>query len=61
MRGLIVLACFFVLLSGSMEIVQPDLKSEGAVATHGPSEFTGEMTMISRRLCAAASPSPESL
>jgi thioredoxin reductase (NADPH) len=39
----------FVLLSGSMEIVQPDLKGEGPVATHGPSEFTGEMTMISGR------------
>jgi thioredoxin reductase (NADPH) len=42
---------FFVLLSGSMEIVQPDLKGEGPVATHGPGEFTGEMTMISGRRC----------
>ncbi len=40
---------FFVLLSGSMEIVQPDLKGELPVATHGPGEFTGEMTMISGR------------
>ncbi|MFZ0335774.1 MAG: FAD-dependent oxidoreductase [Candidatus Acidiferrales bacterium] len=42
---------FFVLLSGGMEIVQPDLKGEGLVATHGPGEFTGEMTMISGRRC----------
>jgi thioredoxin reductase (NADPH) len=38
---------FFVLLSGSMEIVQPSLDGERAVATHDPGEFTGEMTMIS--------------
>ncbi len=38
---------FFVLLSGSMEIVQPDLNGERVIATHGPGEFTGEMTMIS--------------
>jgi thioredoxin reductase (NADPH) len=42
---------FFVLLSGSMEIVQPDLKGEAPVATHGQGEFTGEMTMISGRRC----------
>jgi thioredoxin reductase (NADPH) len=42
---------FFVLLSGSMKIVQPDLKGEQLVATHGPGEFTGEMTMISGRRC----------
>lgn len=42
---------FFVLLSGSMEIVQPDLTGEVPVATHGPGEFTGEMTMISGRRC----------
>ncbi len=42
---------FFVLLSGSMEIVQPSLKGESLVATHGPGEFTGEMTMISGRRC----------
>ena len=38
---------FFVLLSGSMEIVQPGLEGERAVATHGPGEFTGEIAMIS--------------
>jgi thioredoxin reductase (NADPH) len=42
---------FFVLLSGSMEIVQPDLAGERPVAAHGPGEFTGEMTMISGRRC----------
>ncbi|MDQ2945963.1 MAG: FAD-dependent oxidoreductase [Acidobacteriota bacterium] len=38
---------FFVLLSGSMEIVQPSLDGERPVAMHVPGEFTGEMTMIS--------------
>jgi thioredoxin reductase (NADPH) len=42
---------FFVLLSGSMEIVQPDLAGELRVATHEAGEFTGEMTMISGRRC----------
>jgi thioredoxin reductase (NADPH) len=32
-----------------MDIVQPDLAGERTVATHGPGEFTGEMTMISGR------------
>jgi len=39
-------APFFILLSGSMEIVQPDMNGERLVANHGPGEFTGEMTMI---------------
>ena len=38
---------FFVLLSGTMEIVQPSIDGERAVVTHGPNEFTGEITMIS--------------
>jgi thioredoxin reductase (NADPH) len=42
---------FFVLLSGSMEIVQPGLEGDVAIATHGPGEFTGEMTMISGQRC----------
>lgn len=42
---------FFVLLSGRMEIVQPDLTGERPVATHGPGEFTGEITMISGKRC----------
>ena len=42
---------FFVLLSGSMEIVQPDLKGERPIATHHPGGFTGEITMISGQRC----------
>jgi thioredoxin reductase (NADPH) len=42
---------FFVLLSGKMEIVQPDLTGERAIAKHDPGEFTGEMTMISGHRC----------
>jgi thioredoxin reductase (NADPH) len=42
---------FFVLLSGKMEIVQPDLTGERPIAKHDPGEFTGEMTMISGRRC----------
>ncbi|MGB0036144.1 MAG: FAD-dependent oxidoreductase [Candidatus Acidiferrales bacterium] len=40
---------FFVLLSGTMEIVQPDLTGERPIAAHSPGEFTGEMAMISGR------------
>ena len=38
---------FFVLLSGSLAIVQPTLTGEREIITHGPGEFTGEMNMIS--------------
>src|SRR5271167_502821 len=38
---------FFVLLTGSLEIVQPGLDGERLVVTHHPGAFTGEMTMIS--------------
>jgi thioredoxin reductase (NADPH) len=44
---------FFVLLSGSMEIVRPSLEGERPIATHGPGEFTGEITMISGQRCLA--------
>lgn len=44
---------FFVLLSGSMEIVQPDQNGERLIVKHGPGEFTGEITMISGRLSLA--------
>ena len=41
---------FFVLLSGAMEIVQPDLRvSEREITSHAPGAFTGEMTMITGR------------
>lgn len=42
---------FFVLLSGRMEIVQPDLTGERLIATHDAGEFTGEITMISGKRC----------
>jgi len=43
---------FFVLLSGGMEIVQTDLDGgERIVVQHAPSQFTGEMTMISGQRC----------
>lgn len=44
---------FFVLLSGTIEIVQPGIDSERLIATQGPGEFTGELTMISGRRCLA--------
>ena len=40
---------FFVVLSGSMEIVQPDLKGERLIVKHDAAHFTGELTMISGR------------
>jgi len=42
---------FFVLLSGSMEIVQPTFDGERPIATHTSGEFTGEITMISGQRC----------
>jgi thioredoxin reductase (NADPH) len=42
---------FFVLLSGSLEIVQPGTKGERPITTHGPKQFTGEMSMISGQRC----------
>ena len=44
---------FYVVLSGNIEVVQPDLTGERPIATHGPGEFTGEMTMISGHRCLA--------
>jgi len=41
----------FVLLSGSLEIVQPNLTGERSIVTHNVGGFTGEMTMISGRRC----------
>ncbi|MGC2160423.1 MAG: FAD-dependent oxidoreductase [Silvibacterium sp.] len=40
---------FFVLLSGSMEIVQPDIHGERLIVNEDAGEFTGEITMISGR------------
>ena len=44
---------FFVLLSGSMEIVQPGGLDgpERPITTHGPGAFTGEISMISGQRC----------
>jgi thioredoxin reductase (NADPH) len=43
---------FFVLLSGAMEIVQPiPTGGERVIATHGPGNFTGELTMITGQRC----------
>ncbi len=42
---------FFVLLSGAMEIVQPDMQGERPIAKHVAGEFTGEISMISQRRC----------
>src|SRR5258706_13445865 len=41
----------FVLLSGSIEIVQPSLLGEREIATHEAGNFTGEITMISGQRC----------
>jgi thioredoxin reductase (NADPH) len=41
----------FVLLSGSMEIVQPTFSGERPITGHAPSEFTGEVSMISHQRC----------
>src|SRR5438477_13029560 len=37
---------FFVLVSGSLEIVQPDFDGERLIVSHGPGAFTGEVTMV---------------
>lgn len=42
---------FFVLLSGSMEIVQPGFSGEQLITTHDPGSFTGELSMISGQRC----------
>ncbi len=42
---------FFVLLSGALEILQPSIDGERSIATHGPRQFTGEITMISGQKC----------
>jgi thioredoxin reductase (NADPH) len=42
---------FYVVLTGGMEIVQPTLNGERTVTSHGPKQFTGEMTMISGQRC----------
>ena len=50
---------FFVLLSGSMEIVQPSLHGERTIANHEAGSFTGEITMISGRRGLAPRPAAQ--
>ncbi len=40
---------FFVLLSGSMDILQPDIHGERHIVTHEAGNFSGEITLISGR------------
>lgn len=42
-------APFFVVISGEIEIVQPSPQGEVAIVVHQPSEFTGELNMLSGR------------
>src|SRR6516164_881571 len=42
---------FFVLLSGSLEIVQLQLTGERLITTHESGSFTGELSMISGQKC----------
>jgi thioredoxin reductase (NADPH) len=42
---------FFVLLSGAMEIVQPERHGELLIVGHQAGEFTGEFSSITGRLC----------
>jgi thioredoxin reductase (NADPH) len=44
---------FFVVLSGSLDIVQPDRQGERLLVRHEAGSFTGEITMISGRLSLA--------
>src|SRR5688572_23594965 len=40
---------FFVVLTGEIEMVRPSGTTETLVAVHGPSQFTGEINMLSGR------------
>ena len=40
---------FFVVLSGSLEVVQPSIEGERPITIHTARSFTGELTMISGR------------
>src|SRR5215472_10743821 len=42
---------FFVVLSGSLEIIQPQLTGERLITTHESGSFTGELSMISGQRC----------
>ncbi len=42
---------FFVLLSGTMEIVQPGISGDRLITTHRAGAFTGELSMITGQRC----------
>ena len=42
---------FFVLLSGAVEIIQPDLNGERLIIKHGAGTFTGELSMLAGQQC----------
>jgi thioredoxin reductase (NADPH) len=42
---------FFVVLSGRLDIFQPDLNGEREITNHGAGQFTGEISMISGQRC----------
>jgi thioredoxin reductase (NADPH) len=42
-------ASFFVVISGTIEIIQPGLNGEAALRVINPGEFTGEVSMLSGR------------
>jgi thioredoxin reductase (NADPH) len=42
---------FFILLSGSLEILQPDYRGERLITAHYAGAFTGELSMISGQRC----------
>lgn len=41
--------CFWVVVSGELEIVRPAGNTETLITTHGPGHFTGEVSMLSNR------------
>jgi len=42
---------FFVILRGTLEILQPGMDGEKQIVTHGANHFTGEMSMITGARC----------
>jgi thioredoxin reductase (NADPH) len=42
---------FFVLLSGRLDILQPAFDRERLIISHGPGQFTGELSMIAGQRC----------
>ncbi|HVT06500.1 MAG TPA: cyclic nucleotide-binding domain-containing protein, partial [Polyangia bacterium] len=40
---------FYVVLSGSVDVLQPTVTGEKVIVRHGPGQFTGELNMLSAR------------